>query len=202
MAHEEGDKQIASVPGAEGNPPGDSLGTPPAAIEPPALPTYRRDDRFIRKSPRHGLPRNPPKKKRILPPTPAEEEQAARMAAAGATKKMIGDRLRMTWEQVNAILSTPHVQEFMAQCREATRAITLAGIQQTQTKAMGWLEKTVDDADHRAFDAVSRGVFSLEKTAASASGETRPNVQVAVVNQQTESEEIKALIRALAVQSE
>ena len=200
MAPLEGDKPIASVTGAEGNPPEGSQ-APPGAIEPPALLTYRRGDRFIRKSPRHGLPRTPPKK-RTLPPTPAEEEQAARMAAAGATKKMIGDRLRMTWEQVNAILSTPHVQEFMAQCREATRAITLAGIQQTQTKAMGWLEKTVDDADHRAFDAVSRGVFSLEKTAASASGETRPNVQVAVVNQQTESDEIKALIRALAIQSE
>ena len=182
------------------NPP-EGLGTPPAAIEPPALPTYRRGDRFVRKSLGHSVTKST-RKKRTLPPTPAEEEQAARMAAAGATKKMIGERLRMTWEMVNAILSTPHVQEFMVQCREATRAITLAGIQQTQTKAMGWLEETVDNKDARSFDAVSRGVFSLEKTAASASGETRPNVQVAVVNQQTESEEIKALIRVLAVQSE
>jgi hypothetical protein len=48
------------------------------------------------------------------------------------------------------------------------------------------------------FDSLSRGVLNLEKTAASASGESRTSVQVAVINQQTESQEIQALIRALA----
>lgn len=120
------------------------------------------------------------------------------MAVAGITQSMIAHRLRLSVATVSEILSTPHVQEFMLQCREAIRTITLAGIAQTQGKALEWLEQTVDTKDARSFDSVSRGVFSLEKTAASASGETRPHVQVAVVNQQTESEEVKALIRALA----
>ena len=103
----------------------------------------------------------------------------------------------MGQETVDAILSHPHVQEFMTQCREATRTITLAGVAEVQAKAMTWLGKTVDAEDAKSFDSVSRGVLALEKTASSASGESRPTMQVAVVNAGQESEEVRALIRAL-----
>ena len=176
----------------EVNPP--VVASPPARPEPPPLAFYRRGTHLIKKRPGHGVRKGP----RTLPPTPAEEEQVARLAAAGIAKMHIQKSLRLSQEMVNTILGMPHVQEFMQQVREATRAITLAGIQQTQVKAMDWLEQTVDAKDARAFDVVSRGVLSLEKTAASASGESRPNVQVAVINQQTESAEVQALIRALA----
>src|SRR3990167_461262 len=152
---------------------------PPARPEPPPLAFYRRGTHLIKKRPGHGVRKGP----RTLPPTPAEEEQVARLAAAGIAKMHIQKSLRLSQEMVNTILGMPHVQEFM---------------QQTQVKAMDWLEQTVDAKDARAFDVVSRGVLSLEKTAASASGESRPNVQVAVINQQTESAEVQALIRALA----
>ena len=155
-----------------------------------------RKGRKVYKSRAHGKKINTPKM--LVPLTPAEEEQIARMAAAGATKTSIAARLRRSLDVVNATLAMPAVQEFMLQCREATRAITLAGVQQTQSKAMGWLDEIVDLRDPRAFDSVSRGILNLEKTGASASGESRPQVQVAVVNQQQESEEIRSLIRALA----
>ena len=133
-----------------------------------------------------------------VPLTPAEEEQIAKMAAVGVGIRDIATRLRRSRDAVGAVLATPEVQEFMRQCREATRTITLAGVHETQTKAMDWLGEVVESRDPRAFDAVSRGVLNLEKTAASASGEARAQVQVAVLNQQQESDEVRDLIRALA----
>lgn len=156
-------------------------------------PSYLRGGRPIRRSPGHGV-----RKKPLPVPTPAEEETVARLVAAGASKALLRRTLRLGHETVETILSHPHVQEFITQCREATRAITLAGVADVQAKAMTWLGKTVAVEDARSFDSVSRGVLALEKTASSASGESRPSVQVAVLNAQQESEEVRALIRALS----
>ena len=155
-------------------------------------PTYLRGGHQVKRSFGHGVRKKPPP-----PPTPAAEETVARLMAAGASKGAVQRSLHLGREAVEKILSYPHVQEFMAQCREATRAITLAGVAHVQAQAMEWLGNTVEQKDSRAFDSVSRGVLALEKTGSSASGEARANVQVAVLNTQQESAEVQALIRAL-----
>lgn len=126
------------------------------------------------------------------------EQLAVTLHLQGHENAGIAKALDISRDSVSLILNRPHVKEFMAQAREAAKAVVLAGVVQTQAKAMQWLDQVATKKDDpKAFDAVARGIQSLERTGASASGETRPQVQVAVINQTQVGEEAKALIAAL-----
>ena len=195
----------STIPAVEGTEPHTahdvSPGAPqaPSAASGPPVEMIQRPAGAYQKSPTHG--KHGPKKRRTLREIQTgagQEIPAAQMAAAGISKTRIAEALGISKSAAETILARPHVQEYVQQVREATRHITLSTVQNAQIQVGDWLRETIASRDPRAFDSITRGMHALEKTSASASGETRPgNTQVAVINAGTLTEEAQALIRAL-----
>lgn len=129
--------------------------------------------------------------------TPDLEKSIGDMAAVGVGTHQIRDTLHLGYGTVTDVLARPHVIEYVTQLRDRIRGITLARIAEQQEHIMKWVGETVKERDARAFDAVTRGVHALEKTASSASGEAR-RIEAAVVGVHVDAtEEGKQLITAL-----
>lgn len=138
--------------------------------------------------------------KAMRPINVGDEQTVGQMHGLGMSNMRIAQALGMSHTTVAQILQKPDIAEFARQIRETTKPIVLANIQRAVITAGAKLNEVLDNEKYKDFDMLARGMYSLEKTAASAAGENKPvaaNVQVAVVNQQAESEEAKQLLRAL-----
>lgn len=127
----------------------------------------------------------------------ADRTSAAAMYAMGLTKNRIGKVLDLSKESVNEILRDPAVVEFGRKIREVIRLQSLGNIQTLLDDTYGWLKGIVSARDAKGFDAVTRGLASLERVAASASGDAN-KLQGQVSHQLGNmSEEAKELVRVL-----
>ena len=152
-----------------GDPPGGVLGPPSPGQDPPTISKRRRGPDKVRRV-RKGES-----------PTGAEIEHVARLAAAGESKAGISRATLMSTKLVDDILARPDISVYVTTVRDAIRSTTLEHIQNLQGKVWARVADSVDLADSKEFGAWMEGTAQMEKIAASASGEARP--QVAVTNQ-------------------
>ena len=182
--------------------PATSPATPsaPARKQSPAHPVKQHGGRNDLREGRVYKKRTTNERSKTRPVNAGDELLAGQMRGTGVAISRIAQTLGTSETTVQRILDKPHIQEFVKQVREATKPIVLANIHQASIAAGEALQDVLVDKDYKAFDMLTRGIYSMEKTAASAAGENKPvpaNVQVAVVNQQAESDEAKQLLRAL-----
>ena len=137
-------------------------GTPPASLTPQKRGTGKR-----------GPDRRPRLRKRRVR-TEADAISAAALVAAGLSRQRISTALGVSMAMVEGIAKDPGMHAFITKVREAIRAETLAGLQTVQGPILDWIGDSVNGKDAKTFDYVTRGLSALEKVAASASGETRP----------------------------
>ena len=125
--------------------------------------------------------------------TPAIKEQMAAMAAVGVPKKAIARAFNLTETSVTSALQRPDMDALVAKHRAFFRTQALEQAAGILHKAFSLADKALDDEDAKSFDAVTRGISALERTAASAAGENKPaSVNVAVGVGVTLSEDEKA----------
>jgi hypothetical protein len=114
-----------------------------------------------------------------------ERGAIAVLKAAGLSNAETSRALRLRRTTVDHAVKTDALQAEMTRWRTLFRAQALEQAQAIQLKAWTLAEDALDAGDAKSFDAVTRGIAAMERTAASASGENKP-AQVAVgVNVQT-----------------
>lgn len=134
--------------------------------------------------------------------TEVDAQSAAAMHAMGLPKTKIAKVLDLPLGRVSEVLDRPGIAEMRDRMREAIRVQTLGAVQQVQEQTWGWLAEVVARKDPRAFDAITRGLAALERTASSASGENR-KIE-ATLNHAVDgvtTEEVRELVKALLADS-
>ncbi len=105
---------------------------------------------------------------------------AIEMTASGHTQSAIAKTLGISVRSVARMLADPSVKQALAGLRLALRARALDGARAIVPAAQAWLREVVEGkTSAKDADALSRALLNLEKVAASASGETRPQAQQA-----------------------
>lgn len=104
---------------------------------------------------------------------PGVLDQVAAMAATGISQAKIARVLGAAPATVSDLLDLPQVQEAIQNFRAGLRHDTVQRLSAMHGGLMDWLQGTIKARDGKSFDQVSRGVFALEKTAASAAGDAR-----------------------------
>jgi hypothetical protein len=112
--------------------------------------------------------------------TPTAVITAIEMVAGGHTQAAVAKVLGCSVRTVGRILADPAVKQALADLRLVLRAKTLQGVQAVTPGLHVWLKEMVEaKTSAKDADALSRALLNLEKTAASASGENRPQAQLA-----------------------
>ena len=124
----------------------------------------------------------PVKRKRGRPPgstnkqkrvTPLVEQHVAAMIAAGTSQHQISAALKVPRSAIATIAAKPTTQELVVALRETIRNSTLYGLQAATEGAYDFLAGTIQSRDAKSFQLVANGLANMERTAASASGESR-----------------------------
>jgi hypothetical protein len=110
--------------------------------------------------------------------TPANVIKAIELAATGHTQSAIGKVLKISVRSVQRILSEPSRKQAVAELRQVLSAKTVQSVQVVTPALHVWLKEVIEGkVDARDADMLSRALLNLEKVAASASGENRPQAQ-------------------------
>ena len=129
-----------------------------------------------------SLPTEGLKRKRGRPPgstnkqkrvTPLVEQHVAAMIAAGTSQRQVSTALKLPRDAVATIAAKPTTQELVVALRETIRNSTLYGLQAATEGAYDFLAGTIQSRDAKSFQLVANGLANMERTAASASGESR-----------------------------
>ena len=156
-------------------------------------PTAKPDGVSLPSTPRRRGPDRVPRRPRG---TDGAEISVAGMAAQGISVRRIGRAMAISEGMVKEIRARPHVQTYVAECREATRHLLVDRVLSVAADTADWAADEAQAAhDPRTLKSLTGALLDLERVSASASGESRPVTQVAVVNQM--GEEAAELIRAL-----
>ena len=127
----------------------------------------------------------------------AVENQVAVMSAAGFGANPIARALQVSVETVGSIQGRPSVQAQIEDMRLRLRDLVMQKQEVITTKAYEWLGSVVDEKqDAKAFDALTRGLGNMERTASSVSGEAR-KIDATVTTEGDAPSEARALILAL-----
>lgn len=129
-----------------------------------------------------AAPIEPLKRKRGRPPgstnkqkrvTPLVEQHVAAMLAGGTSQHQISAALKIPRGAIATIAAKPTTQELVVALRETIRNSTLYGLQAATEGAYDFLAGTIQSRDAKSFQLVANGLANMERTAASASGESR-----------------------------
>jgi len=125
------------------------------------------------------------------------ENQVAVMTAAGFGAHPIARALEVGVETVRGVQARPAVQAQIEEMRLRLRDLVMQKQEQITVKAYEWLGEVVEGKeDAKAFDALTRGLNSMERVASSASGESH-KIDATVVTESNAPEEARALVLAL-----
>ena len=125
------------------------------------------------------------------------ESKVAVMTAAGIGAIPMGKALGIGHNTIYTIQARPQVQAQIEEVRLRLRDIVMQQQETITTKAYEWLGSVVDKKDDpKAFDALTRGLGNMERTAASVSGEAR-KIEATVEQIGDAPSEAKALVLAL-----
>ena len=120
---------------------------------------------------RPGRPKG--SKTQTRPRSPLIEQHIATMLASGTPQHRIAAAMQMDRRAVATITAKPATQELVVALRETIRNSTLYGLQAATDSAYKFLSDTVSARDAKGFQLVANGLANMERTAASASGESR-----------------------------
>jgi hypothetical protein len=124
--------------------------------------------------PSMSTPRTPPKPRMAgtkIPPV--QVHQVAALRAEGLAMTKIGKALDLSFETVRNTLSLPETQLEITKRRQLLKGLTMDRLPGVSRKAWDMTEHVLDSKDAKGFDAMARGLASLEKVAASVTGEAR-----------------------------
>lgn len=123
--------------------------------------------------------------------------------ASGERKKDIAADLKVNPATISRTLKDPEVAEMVQQFRKQHRLMNLSGAQRVTEKAWNRVDASLDSDDPKAFDLYTRGLQSMERIAASASGELKPAPAAVIYNQQANlAAEGQELLQALLAAKE
>ena len=112
--------------------------------------------------------------------TPETVAQIVALSASGYTHEAIASACKVSVSTIKRVLAKGDAKQRVAELRAAIRAKTLEGVKAVTPKVLKLLDKTVTEGkDLKGIDALARATHALEKTAASASGENKPETQQA-----------------------
>ena len=121
-------------------------------------------------------------------------DEAVKFKAQGVSDQQIATLYGVSPQTIARHLKSPQAQEKLAMWREVIRTALLRGIAEGGvTQGLAVLKKAADDNDSKGFDAAARGLMNMEKTAASASGETK-KLEVSGAGGQPLQVDVRALI--------
>jgi hypothetical protein len=110
--------------------------------------------------------------------TPQNITKVLELAASGHTQSAIAKALGISVRSVQRILADPLAKQALADLRLVLRVQALQGAQAIVPDTQTWLAEVVKaKTSAKDADALSRALLNLEKVAASASGENRPQAQ-------------------------
>ena len=137
--------------------------------------------------------------------TPQMEEQMAAMRAAGMSELAVARSFPLSRTCVRDHLAKPELQAIVEKHRAMFRALAAEQAAGIVHKAFTRAEQALDENDAKGFDAYTRGIRSLESSAASVAGENKPgavNVAVGVGIQMApeERDELMAAFRKTVVE--
>lgn len=114
----------------------------------------------------------------IVHNTPQNVVKAVELVASGQTYAQVAKVLHCSVRSVRRMLAPPEVKQAVVTLRTALRVKALEGAQAIIPAAQVWLREVVEGrTSAKDADALSRALLNLEKVAASASGENRPQAQ-------------------------
>lgn len=132
------------------------------------------------------------------PELPGDAELAAQMRARNRPLAEIARALDQTRERTVAILERPDTQQLILDIRKAIQIQHLAGVERLTDQLLNGAEKAIQDNDAKRAYFYLQAVHSNERTASSAAGEQRPQVQVANVIQVADAKgTVRELLDAL-----
>ena len=101
-------------------------------------------------------------------------DELVKFKAQGVSDRKLAALYGVDPSTIGRHLKSPYAQEKLATWREIIRSALLRGIAEGGVdQVMGVLKKASSDEDAKAVDAAARAMMNLEKTAASASGESK-----------------------------
>ena len=131
------------------------------------------------------------------PVAAAVENKVAVMTAAGLGAFPIARALKIGHNTVYNIQARPQVQAQIEEMRLRLRDLVMQRQEKITEKAYEWLGSVVEaKKDAKSFDALTRGLGNMERTAASVSGEAR-KIEATVEQIGDAPSEAKALVLAL-----
>ena len=131
------------------------------------------------------------------PVAAAVENKVAVMTAAGIGAIPMAKALGMGHNTVYQIQARPQIQALIEEMRLRLRDLVMQKQEQITSQAYEWLGSVVDaKKDAKSFDALTRGLGNMERTAASVSGEAR-KVEATITHEENAPAEAKALVLAL-----
>ena len=131
------------------------------------------------------------------PVAAAVENKVAVMTAAGIGGIPIAAALGIGHNTVHKIQARPQVQALIEEMRLRLRDLVMQRQEKITSQAYEWLGAVVaDKKDAKSFDALTRGLGNMERTAASVSGEAR-KVEATMIHEGDAPAEAKALVLAL-----
>lgn len=130
------------------------------------------------------------------PLTQRDVDDATVLAAQGLSQAAIGRALDRGKAAVGEILRTPGFAARVTAMREHLREAALGTVVQVREALAERLAGAITDNDAKATDAYARAFNALERTAASASGENKPQPAQVAVQVNVNAEEADELVRA------
>ena len=119
-----------------------------------------------------GIAKHKGGRPRIVP-TEIVKSQVAGMAVDGLPVAAIARAMTLSQATVKGILKRPDTQAEITQRREALRSITVHKTGEVLEPMYDLLKASVDAKDTKGVDNIARAIHAVEKTSASASGETQ-----------------------------
>lgn len=141
--------------------------------------TVSADGTTIRAKLRGGRPKGSKDKKPRRPRTsgnatsPIQIGQVAALGAEGLKTPAIARALNLPEQTVRNTLTMPETQMEIAKRRHLLKGLTMRGIESVAGKAWRLTDEMVEAKDPEGFDKMTRGLASMERIAASVTGESR-----------------------------
>jgi hypothetical protein len=170
-------------------------------------PATGRLRRLTREEKKEALRRARMRRSLAKPLTPRDIELMGAMAAAGANPGEMARAFKRTPTAVRQHLAKPELQKIIEDHRLRFRAQAIEQAEAIQHKAWSLADEALEMKDAKMFDAVTRGIAAMERTAASASGENKPaalnvNVGVQTVVSPEERAELLAAWKATVLEAD
>lgn len=101
-------------------------------------------------------------------------DEIVKFKAQGISDRKLADLFGVSAQTIGRHLKSPYAQEKLATWREIIRSAMLRGIAEGGVdQVLGVMKQAASDGDAKSVDAAARALMNLEKTGASASGESK-----------------------------